>query len=271
MFFDTHAHFDVSQGLGPVADLVERCHQNDVSRMVAIGGNAKLNESALAAAACAPDWVWLALGYDRDQADTFADADQLEQGMATLERLLASVPDECKLAALGEMGLDYHYDAKTAPAQIALFRQQLSLARRYRRPVVVHSREADEDTMTLLSEHVAAIQADPEADQAPGVLHCFTGIQTFAEDLVKLGMFISFSGILTFRNAEALRTVARYLPEHCLVIETDSPYLAPVPMRGKPNEPHYVRHVCALLAEIRGKSTDYMANLTLENGERLFA
>ena len=271
MFFDTHAHFDVSEGLGPVAELVERCHQNDVSRMVAIGSNAKLNESALAAAACAPDWVWLALGYDRDQAASFADADQLADGMATLESLIASVPEGCKLAALGEMGLDYHYDAETAPAQKTLFREQLTLARRYRRPVVVHSREADDDTLMLLSEHAAAIQTDPAAAQAPGVLHCFTGIQTFAEDLVTLGMFISFSGILTFRNAEALRTVARYLPEHCLVIETDSPYLAPVPMRGKPNEPHYVRHVCALLAESRGKSTDYMANLTRENGERLFA
>ena len=271
MYFDTHAHFDLKKGREPIEALISRCHDEGLSRMVAIGGNDALNDGAVAAAQCAPEWVWLALGHDRDQAATLGLEGTISGALAALEQRIDDLPSGCRLAALGEMGLDYHYEADTAPQQRLLFGAQLELARRLRRPVVVHSREADADTLMLLTEHSAAITRSPEGQHVPGVLHCFTGCWEFAEPLVAMGMFISFSGILTFNNADALRDVAKRLPEHCLVIETDSPFLAPVPMRGKRNEPHYVRHVCECLAELRGTSVAHMADLTRENGERLFA
>ncbi|MDA1044204.1 MAG: TatD family hydrolase [Verrucomicrobia bacterium] len=271
MFFDTHAHFDLSKGRESIAALVARCREQGLSRLVAIGGNDALNEGAVAAALCAPEWIWVALGYDRDQASVLGVGELRANAMATLRQRIAELPGGCHLAALGEIGLDYHYETDTAPQQKWLFGAQLELARQLHRPVVVHSREADQDTLLLLDQHCTAINNDAGALQAPGVLHCFTGNREFADALVEMGMYISFSGILTFANAESLRDVARSLPEHCLLIETDSPFLAPVPMRGKRNEPHYVRHVCECLAVLRGTTVSYMADLTFENGERLFA
>lgn len=163
--------------------------------------------------------------------------------------------------AIGETGLDYHYEPESAELQQASFSLHLEAARMTGKPVIVHTREARADTLALLRE------ADlPQA----GVLHCFTEDWEMAKAALDIGFYISLSGIVTFRNAEALRDVARQVPTDRLLVETDSPYLAPVPHRGKPNLPQYVREVADYLATLRGVSPEGLAEQTTANFKRLF-
>ncbi|WP_028239983.1 TatD family hydrolase [Stutzerimonas azotifigens] len=165
------------------------------------------------------------------------------------------------VVAIGETGLDYHYEPQAAERQQTSFRLHLEAARRTAKPVIVHTREARQDTLALLRE------ADlPQA----GVLHCFTEDWAMARAALDLGFYISLSGIVTFRNAEALREVAKKIPADRLLVETDSPYLAPVPHRGKPNLPEYVREVAEFLAELRGEPFEALAERTTDNFYRLF-
>ncbi|MFV3385824.1 TatD family hydrolase [Pseudomonas sp. NY15364] len=166
-----------------------------------------------------------------------------------------------KVVAIGETGLDYHYEPESAALQQASFRLHLEAARITGKPVIVHTREARADTLALLRE--AAL---PQA----GVLHCFTEDWEMAKAALDIGFYISLSGIVTFRNAEALREVARQVPVDRLLVETDSPYLAPVPHRGKPNLPQYVREVAEYLAVLRGVSYEVLAEQTSNNFKRLF-
>ncbi len=166
-----------------------------------------------------------------------------------------------KVVAIGETGLDYHYEPESAALQQASFRLHLEAARITGKPVIVHTREARADTLALLRE--AAL---PQA----GVLHCFTEDWEMARAALDIGFYISLSGIVTFRNAEALRDVARQVPADRLLVETDSPYLAPVPHRGKPNLPQYVREVAEYLAVLRGVSYEVLAEQTSSNFKRLF-
>ena len=164
--------------------------------------------------------------------------------------------------AIGESGLDYHYDSVPAEVQHERFARHLQAATELSLPIVVHTREAREDTLSLIRQY-----SDPEIG---GVLHCFTEDLEMARDAVRLGFYISLSGIVTFRNAEALREVARKVPLDRLLIETDSPYLAPVPHRGKPNEPAWVVDVAQCIADERGISVDEVAMQTTANFYRLF-
>ncbi|MDG9759975.1 TatD family hydrolase [Pseudomonas sediminis] len=166
-----------------------------------------------------------------------------------------------KVVAIGETGLDYHYEPESAALQQDSFRLHLEAARITGKPVIVHTREARADTLALLRE--AAL---PQA----GVLHCFTEDWEMAKAALDMGFYISLSGIVTFRNAEALREVARQVPVDRLLVETDSPYLAPVPHRGKPNLPQYVREVAEYLAVLRGVSYEALAEQTSSNFKRLF-
>ncbi|MBB3101856.1 TatD family hydrolase [Azomonas macrocytogenes] len=166
-----------------------------------------------------------------------------------------------RVVAIGETGLDYHYDPQSAERQKRSFLLHLNVARMTGKPVIVHTRAARADTLELLKE--AAL---PQA----GVLHCFTEDWAMARSALDMGFYISFSGIVTFRNAEALREVARRVPEDRLLVETDSPYLAPVPYRGKPNLPQYVHEVAAFLAELRGVGLEQFAEHTTRNFKRLF-
>ncbi|RHW22607.1 TatD family hydrolase [Pseudomonas jilinensis] len=166
-----------------------------------------------------------------------------------------------RVVAIGETGLDYHYEPELAAQQQASFRCHLQAAQQTGKPVIIHTREARADTLALLRE------ADlPQA----GVLHCFTEDWDMAKAALDMGYYISLSGIVTFRNAEALRDVARQVPADRLLVETDSPYLAPVPHRGKPNEPQYVHEVASFLAELRGESFEQLAEQTTANFHRLF-
>jgi TatD DNase family protein len=163
--------------------------------------------------------------------------------------------------AVGEIGLDYHYDHSPRDVQQAVFRSQLSLARDLGLPVVIHTREADDDTLSLLREDGAGVS---------GVLHCFTGPRSLAEAALDLGLYVSFAGIVTFPRAADLREVARAVPLDRLLVETDSPFLAPVPHRGKRNEPALVAEVVKRLAELHDMPPAELARRTTANFHRLF-
>ncbi len=166
------------------------------------------------------------------------------------------------VVAIGETGLDYHYTDGDLGWQRQRFETHIEAARRLAKPLIVHTRDAREDTIALMRS--------AGADQAGGVMHCFTETWEMAQQALDLGFYISFSGILTFKNAEALREVAQSIPLERLLIETDSPYLAPVPYRGKKNEPRFVSHVAARIAALRGLSVETLAEITTENFFRLF-
>ncbi|HHW7570700.1 Uncharacterized deoxyribonuclease YcfH [Mannheimia haemolytica] len=167
-----------------------------------------------------------------------------------------------KVVAIGETGLDYHYTPETKALQQSLFVQQIEIANKLNKPLIIHSRSARQDTMDILEQH--------HAEKCGGVLHCFTEDWTMAKRALDIGFYISISGIITFRNAEELREVVRKVPLDRLLVETDSPYLAPIPYRGKPNQPAYVRETCEYVATLKGVSTEELARITTENVQHLF-
>jgi len=248
------------------------CHLDRLD-LAAHGGSLDV---ALDAARAAGVGHFLCIGVSADNAATvkglaerYADVDcsvgvhplDLEPGAEPALDWLLSELAHPKVVAIGETGLDYHYEPESASLQQASFRLHLEAARITGKPVIVHTREARADTLALLRE--AAL---PQA----GVLHCFTEDWEMARAALDIGFYISLSGIVTFRNAEALREVARQVPADRLLVETDSPYLAPVPHRGKANLPQYVREVAEYLAVLRGVSYETLAEQTSNNFRRLF-
>lgn len=256
-YIDTHAHFDDFVAEGNVGDILSRCRDAGVMRAVAIGGSLETNARALSLADEYPEMLRATIGMDRYEIKKEFDRAAL--------RAQAEHPG---VVAIGESGLDYHYEPQTRTGQRALFEEMLELAAAVHRPIVIHSREADDDTI----EHLRAFVARPgvSADR-PGVLHCMTGSETFARRLLDLGFYISFSGIVTFKKSEDLRAVARVVPADRILFETDAPYLAPVPMRGKRNEPAWVAYVAAALAIERNVRLQELAEQVWENASRLFA
>ena len=176
---------------------------------------------------------------------------------------LVDLAEHPKVIAWGEIGLDYHYDNSPREAQRSAFRKQLQLARERRLPAVIHTREAEADTLAILSD-------EWQGSDLPGVIHCFTGTRAFAEEAIKLGFSISFSGVVTFKKAEDLRDTARLLPIEKILIETDSPFLAPVPFRGRRNEPAYVVETARAIGQLRGLPAEEIGRITTENFKRLF-
>ena len=234
---------------------------------MAVGGSPELNRAAMIAAACAETVgepqagsaanarprVRLALGLDRDQATS----GNLSQQLSALAPQLSTLNPQ--LSAVGEIGLDFHYAPETAKAQCDLFAAQLELARELNLPVVIHTRDADDATLGVLDEN----------DFHNGIVHCFTGSVPFERQLLDRGFMISISGIVTFRAAENVREAARYAPDDRLLVETDSPFLAPVPMRGSENEPAFLPHTVRFLAEQRKTTAESLALLTTVNAEKL--
>lgn len=253
---DTHAHLDVFETEGILTEVLGRAQAAGVSRVVAIGGTPEANARALRLAAAHPGSLRATVGLDRD-----------EIGKPVDESLLrAQAADACAVA-IGETGLDYHYGPNTRTAQCELFERMLALAAETRKPVVIHSREADDDTIALLRAHAARPGIDAER---LGILHCFTGAEAFARRLLDLGYFISFSGIVTFKNGADLRAISRRVPLDRLLVETDAPYLAPVPHRGKRNEPAWVVPVAEALASERGLPLQAVQDAVWANAARLF-
>ncbi|MGX5174037.1 TatD family hydrolase [Aliikangiella sp. IMCC44653] len=167
-----------------------------------------------------------------------------------------------KVIAIGETGLDYYYDKESKEQQLALFRTHVQASVETGLPLIVHTRDAREDTIQMLKSE--------NAQKSGGVLHCFTESLAMAEEAMALGFYISFSGIVTFKNATELREVARQIPADRILVETDSPYLTPAPHRGKPNSPRHVTDVARFLAEVRGEDFDTLCKQTTENYQRLF-
>lgn len=257
-WIDSHVHFDSFDKIDLAEKIIDRAHASGVNQMIAIGGSDEANERAVKLAGKYPGRIFSVVGFDRDKADA-------ENDLAAVREMIRIHPD--RVVGIGESGLDYHYEPETAPSQRKLFESMLEIAAETERPVVVHSREADQDTVELLKNYIRNWRGDPGR---PGVLHCFTGTYEFARKLLDLGLMISFSGILTFRNAEALRDCARRLPLDRILIETDAPYLAPVPFRGKTNEPALVSKVAETLASIRGDTLQIIAGQTSVNARFLF-
>ena len=233
-------------------------------------------DAALAAARARGVQHFLCIGVSADNAgavrslaERYADVDcsvgvhplDLEQGEAPALDWLLGELNHPHVVAIGETGLDYHYEPEAAELQQQSFRLHLEAAKITGKPVIVHTREARADTLVLLRE-AALSQA--------GVLHCFTEDWEMAKAALDIGFYISLSGIVTFRNADALREVARKVPADRLLVETDAPYLAPIPHRGKPNLPQYVREVAEFLAMVRGERFEDLAAQTTANFKRLF-
>ena len=266
--FDTHAHFSRLGGEYSLENQFNRAREAGITRIVAVGGDCDLNKAAVDAAKFAPDMVQIALGMDRDNTEELSDSSAINDAVDRIRNAITQLTKSgIKICAIGEIGLDYFYSAETAKKQVALFNAQLVLAAELKLPVIIHSREADDDTLEALAKHAEAWKGAPDRI---GVLHCFTGSAEFAEELLKLGYHISFSGIVTFLNADPLREVAKSIPSDRILIETDSPYLAPAPMRGNRNEPAFVKHVAACLAEQRGITTEELAEQAFNNATHLF-
>jgi TatD DNase family protein len=256
MFIDSHVHFDRFVKDGTFDEILEGAKEAQVHEMVAIGGSTEANTLSLKLAGEHPGRIFGCAGFDRDLATEPYDLSELRNFVA-----------EPLVKAVGETGLDYYYTADTAAEQKKLFNENLALAVEFSKPVVVHSRDADEDTISMLNDFSKAWKGD---EGRCGVLHCFTRDIQFARKVLDLGLMISFSGIVTFANADPLREVVSYVPDDRLLIETDSPYLAPVPMRGNRCEPAFVVHTANRLAELKGCSVESMANLTAKNARTLF-
>jgi TatD DNase family protein len=249
---DSHIHLDDPK-FDPDRDAVmERARAAGVERMMAIGtgGGPPDLEAALRQTERYP-FLYATVGVHPHDA-----AKASEETFARL-RELAAHP---KVLAIGEIGLDYHYDLSPRPVQRSVFERQLEIAAGAAKPVVIHTREAWEDTLALVAGAGRPV---------PGILHCFTGDEWQAREALDRGFYLAFGGVLTFPKSDAVRQAARIAPEDRLLIETDCPYLAPVPHRGKRNEPAFVVEVVRRLAEIRGRPAEEIAEITTRNFEQV--
>jgi TatD DNase family protein len=253
MLIDSHCHLDFPDFASELDAVVERARAAGVERMVTISTRVKRQPEVLAIAERFAD-VYCSIGTHPHYAHEELDV--------TAADLVARTRD-AKVVALGEAGLDYHYDNSPREAQERGFRTHIAAARETGLPLVIHSRDADDDTARILEEETGK-------GAFPAVLHCFTGGPDLAQRAIALGLFISFTGILTFKTSDALRAIAAKLPADRILVETDAPYLAPGKLRGKRNEPAYVVETAKVLAETRGVSLDRIAQQTTANFFRLF-
>ena len=259
--FDSHVHFDGFGGVpGGSSAVIERAMLAGVRWMVAVGGSADANKAALEVSSRFRNSVWPAVGYDRHCAGCDCD-------LKVLAELATKGEGGVLPVAIGEIGLDFHYSPESAGEQQKLFASQLAIARDHELPVIVHTREADEETLSLLTRYS---EECGDRNGRIGVLHCFAGDIKFARRVLDCGFHISFSGIATFRNAESVRDAIRIVPRERLLIETDSPFLAPVPNRGKPNEPANLCHVAEVVAASMGCPVEEVADIATSNAKRLF-
>jgi TatD DNase family protein len=254
MLIDSHCHLDFPDFAEQLDAVVARARAAGIERMVTISTRVRRQPEVLAIADRFAE-VYCSLGTHPHYAH-----EELDVTPAELVRRSRTA----KVVAIGEAGLDYHYDNSPREAQERGFRTHIAAARESALPLVIHSREADDDTARILEEEMGQ-------GAFAAVLHCFTGGRELARRAVALGHFISFTGILTFKNSEDLRTIAAELPADRILVETDAPYLAPGKYRGRRNEPAYVVEIAKVLAEVRGVSLDAIAEQTTANFYRLFA
>jgi TatD DNase family protein len=254
MLVDSHCHLDFPDLAGDLDGVVARAEAAGIGRIVTISTRVRRHAGVLAIAERFPN-VWCSVGTHPHHAH-----EELDVTVADLTEC-ARHP---KVVAIGEAGLDYHYDFSPREAQEQGFRTHIAAAREARLPLVIHCREADADMARILAEEMGK-------GAFAAVLHCFTGTRALARAGIALGHYVSFTGILTFKNSDALRAIAAELPADRILVETDAPYLAPGRFRGKRNEPAYVVETAKVLADVRGVSLDEITRQTTENFFRLFA
>jgi TatD DNase family protein len=250
---DSHCHIDMPQFDADRADVVARAREAGVSTMLVVGGvDEELGQRRVLGVA-EEFGLPVSAGVHPHEAKLWTDA---------VEDELRGLAREKRIVAIGEIGLDFHYDHSPRDVQRAVFRRQIRLAREVGLPVIVHTREADDETAAILEEE--------RANDCGGVVHCFTGGEELARKALALGFFISFSGIVAFPRAEVIQQVARIVPRDRLLVETDSPFLAPPPHRGKRNEPAFVALVAHKVAALRGETIQEAGQAVLQNFRQLF-
>jgi len=254
MFIDSHCHLDridLKDFDNSFSNLLASIQQGQVERMLCVSINL---EDYPAMKELVQDQPNIDISVGVHPCDAQDDTIKVQK--------LIELGSESKVVAIGETGLDYYYSKESREQQLSSFKVHMQAANELNKPVIIHTRDAQQDTLDILREG--------NIERCGGVLHCFTESWDMAKQAVDLGMYISFSGIVTFKNAAALRDVARQVPDDHFLIETDSPYLAPIPHRGKQNHPGWVGHVAECLAEVRGCSVETIAELSKVNYHRLF-
>ena len=252
MFIDSHCHLDFPELEADRASVLALMRTNAVSYALTISTTLKTFPAVLAVAEANAN-IWCSAGVHPDE--------QVDDHEATLEELL-TMADHPKVVAIGETGLDYYRLPEPLDWQRERFRVHIRAAKQTGKPLVIHTRNSHADTLRIMDEEGAA--------EVGGVMHCFTEVQDVADAAMAMNFYISFSGIVTFKNAKDLKEVAKNIPLNRMLIETDSPYLAPTPFRGKMNQPGYVKHVAEHIAELRGIPVEEVAKATTENFFTLF-
>lgn len=254
MLVDSHCHLDrlkLDKYDGDLKQALDKAREAGVGKMLCVGISLNNREAV----------TRLAEEYDDVVASVGVHPLDVDAGLAT-EAELVAWGEHPKVVALGESGLDYYYSDESKTVQQESFAVHLRAAAEARLPVIVHTRDARQDTLDLIREH--------GSEESAGVLHCFTESWEMAKAAMDMNYYVSLSGIVTFKNAEELRDVARKMPLDRLLVETDSPYLAPVPFRGKPNEPAFVREVAKFVADLKGITYEKLCEITGDNFHRLF-
>ncbi|CAM3782840.1 TatD family hydrolase [Cytobacillus oceanisediminis] len=252
MFFDTHAHLNAEQYNEDLKEVIDRALSEGVSNIVVVGFDRPTIEKAMELTE-KYEFIYASVGWHPVDA-----IDMTEEDLQWIEEL----SQHPKVVALGEMGLDYYWDKSPKDIQKEVFRKQIRLAKKVKLPIVIHNRDATADIVEILKEEGAG--------EVGGIMHCFSGSPETAKECVDMNFYISLGGPVTFKNAKKPKEVADVIPLEKLLIETDCPYLAPHPFRGKRNEPSYVKLVAEQIAEIKGVSVEEVASATTENAKKLF-
>lgn len=247
LIFDSHAHLDSKRFDDFREELIENMFQNGVGGIVTCGCDVESSKKALSIAEN-HEFIYAAVGYHPCDVDEEVQLDVIEE-----------LAHNKKCVAIGEIGLDYYWEKENAEQQKVVFEELLSLAKRLALPVIVHDREAHADTLEILKKH-----------KPKGILHCYSGSVEMAEEIIKLGMYIGVGGVITFKNARKLPDVVRAIPDDKLLLETDCPYLAPEPFRGKLCHSGMITLTAEKIAEIRNTSRDEILKISFENAKKIF-
>ena len=251
MIFDTHAHYDDAQFDSDREELLSAMPDLGVTTIVNVSSTLESCEKCVELAGKYP-YVYAAVGVHPDEVGALN-----EETFAEMEALL----DNDRVVAVGEIGLDYYWDNESHELQKKWFVRQLELARQHHLPIIIHSREAAADTMEIMKAHAQGLE---------GVIHCYSYSREQAEEYVKMGFYIGIGGVLTFKNAKKLKEVAAAIPLERIVLETDCPYLAPEPFRGKRNQSSYIRYVAEKLAEIKEMTVEEVIAVTEANAKKMY-
>ena len=248
MFIDTHCHI-FSEYYDDIDKVISECRDNNIDKIIVNGSNIKSNIEVMELAN-KYDIVYAAIGFHPTELDDFKEK---------YFRFLEENINNSKVVAIGEIGLDYHYDNTDKEKQIMVFRRQLDIANKYNKPIIVHSRDSIQDTYNILKKY-----------NLKGSIHCFSGSVEMAREFIKLGYKIGIGGIITYKNAKTIKEVVKDTDLAYILLETDSPYLAPVPHRGEDNNPKYIPIIADEIASIKGTSSLDIARITTANAEDVF-